>query len=41
VVITHNTVVAGMADRVVNISDGIISGITRNPHRQAAKELTW
>jgi putative ABC transport system ATP-binding protein len=41
VVITHNTVVAGMADRVVNISDGIIRYITRNPHRQAAKELTW
>lgn len=40
-VITHNTVVGGMADRVVTISDGLISGVTLNPHRQPASELVW
>lgn len=40
-VITHNTVVGAMADRVVRISDGLISGVSHNSHRQAAKELRW
>jgi putative ABC transport system ATP-binding protein len=40
-VITHNTVVRAMADRVVYISDGLISGVERNAHRQPAKELVW
>lgn len=40
-VITHNTVVANMADRVVHISDGEISGIEINAQRQAAEELEW
>jgi putative ABC transport system ATP-binding protein len=40
-VITHNTVVGAMADRVVRISDGLISGVSHNNHRQAAKELHW
>ena len=40
-VITHNKVVGAMADRIVNISDGQISGVTKNPYRQEAKELKW
>lgn len=40
-VITHNTVVGGMADRVVTISDGLISGVSHNSHRQPASELVW
>jgi putative ABC transport system ATP-binding protein len=40
-VITHNTVVGAMADRVVNISDGLISGVSHNSHRNAANELQW
>lgn len=40
-VITHNTVVGGMADRIVNISDGTISGVEINTQRQPAKELVW
>lgn len=40
-VITHNTVVGGMADRVVNISDGLISSIQNNPRRLPAKDLVW
>lgn len=40
-VITHNKVVGAMADRIVNISDGRISGVTKNRYRQAANELKW
>lgn len=40
-VITHNTVVGGMADRVVNISDGSISGVSVNHQRQPASALIW
>lgn len=40
-VITHNTVVAGMADRVVRISDGEISGIEHNTQRLSAANLDW
>jgi putative ABC transport system ATP-binding protein len=41
VVITHNTVVAGMADRVVCIADGAISSVERNPTRLWARDLSW
>lgn len=41
VVITHNAAIAGMADRVIRMRSGSISGITRNARRQAPTELTW
>jgi putative ABC transport system ATP-binding protein len=40
-VITHNAVIAEMADRVISISDGKIVNVERNATRRAAKELTW
>jgi putative ABC transport system ATP-binding protein len=40
-VITHNAVIAEMADRVISISDGKIVHVHRNPHKRAASELTW
>ena len=40
-VITHNSVVAGMADRVVHIGDGTIAGIEHNAERIAARQLSW
>jgi putative ABC transport system ATP-binding protein len=40
-VITHNAVIAEMADRVISISDGKIVNVERNASRRAAKELTW
>jgi putative ABC transport system ATP-binding protein len=40
-VITHNAVIAEMADRVIQISDGRIISIERNDHRRAASELKW
>jgi putative ABC transport system ATP-binding protein len=41
VVITHNAVIADMADRVIHISDGRIARETRNPLRAAAAGLRW
>jgi putative ABC transport system ATP-binding protein len=40
-VITHNAVIADMADRVISISDGKIGHVHRNTHKRAANELTW
>jgi len=41
VVITHNVVIAGMADRVIRMADGRISGSERNTDRKEARELAW
>ena len=40
-VITHNTVVSGMADRVVQIADGRISSIDVNAVRKSPRDLVW
>lgn len=40
-VITHNAVIAKMADRVIHISDGRIHSEERNAHKAAASELEW
>ncbi|WP_431196420.1 hypothetical protein [Marinobacter alexandrii] len=40
-IITHNAAIAGMADRVITMSDGSISGERRNSERQPPKELSW
>jgi putative ABC transport system ATP-binding protein len=40
-IITHNTVVAAMADRVVSIADGAIARVERNATRAAARGLAW
>src|SRR5262245_2748057 len=40
-VITHNAVIADMADRVISISDGKIVHVTRNETKRTASELTW
>ncbi|NMG27588.1 ABC transporter ATP-binding protein [Aromatoleum evansii] len=41
VVITHNAVIAAMADRVVHFGDGHVVRIERNESRKAASELSW
>lgn len=41
VIITHNASIAGMGDRVITMSDGRISGESRNAERQDPKTLTW
>ena len=41
VVITHNAVIAGMADRVLRLSDGRITDQSRNAKRVPPRELSW
>jgi putative ABC transport system ATP-binding protein len=41
VVITHNAVIAAMADRVLHFGDGLVVRSARNAHRVAASELSW
>jgi len=41
VVITHNAVIAAMADRVVYFGDGLVARIERNASRKLATELSW
>jgi putative ABC transport system ATP-binding protein len=40
-VITHNAVIASMADRVVSLSDGRIAAVRSNDRRLAPRELVW
>src|SRR5947209_10372172 len=40
-VITHNAAIAGMADRVVSLSDGRIASVRHNDRRAPAHELVW
>jgi len=40
-VITHNAVIAQMADRVVSLSGGAISQVRRNAVKTAAREISW
>ena len=41
VIITHNVDIAGMADRVVHLSNGLIAEETRNAVRKSPKDLHW
>jgi len=41
VLITHNVGIAGMADRVIRLSDGRIAEVRANAAKKAARELTW
>src|SRR5690606_12883710 len=40
-VITHNAVIADMADRVVSISDGRIADVRVNERKRPARDLSW
>ena len=40
-IITHNSVTAGMADRIISLGDGRITHIEVNEHRQPARSLAW
>ena len=40
-VITHNAAIANMADRVISLSNGLISGIEANDSKISASELEW
>jgi putative ABC transport system ATP-binding protein len=40
-VITHNAAIAGMADRVVRLSDGRVAAAEANPRKLGARDLAW
>ncbi|HEY7329871.1 MAG TPA: ABC transporter ATP-binding protein [Gemmataceae bacterium] len=40
-VITHNSVIADMADRVITLSNGRIAGQKKNSVKRSANELVW
>jgi putative ABC transport system ATP-binding protein len=40
-VITHNAVIAGMADRVITLSDGRIASVQGNERKIPAADLVW
>jgi putative ABC transport system ATP-binding protein len=41
VVITHNSAIAGMADRILRLSSGRIASEEINAHRFTAEEVSW
>lgn len=41
VVITHNAEIADMADRVIHLSDGLISDTYSNAHKKSPRALHW
>jgi putative ABC transport system ATP-binding protein len=41
VVITHNAVIADMADRVIHLSDGQVVDIQENKSRRPVRSLAW
>ncbi|HEX5378565.1 MAG TPA: ABC transporter ATP-binding protein [Phenylobacterium sp.] len=41
VIVSHNTGIAAMADRVIRFRDGRITDITTNPHKIAPREMSW
>jgi len=40
-IITHNSAIAGMADRVIRLRSGEIVEVTRNPKKLGPDELMW
>jgi putative ABC transport system ATP-binding protein len=41
IVITHNAAIAGMADRVVRLSDGAVASVEKPARRLTPAELSW
>ena len=41
VLITHNAVIAAMADRVVHFRDGLVANIASNAAKKSPRELNW
>jgi putative ABC transport system ATP-binding protein len=41
VIITHNSPIAAMADRVIYLHDGLIAKVHSNESKKASRELSW
>ena len=40
-IVTHNAVVADIADRVIHFSNGAVVDVTNNAAKRAPRELVW
>jgi putative ABC transport system ATP-binding protein len=40
-VITHNSAIAAMADRVIHLSDGLVTAVETNTHKVSPREIHW
>jgi putative ABC transport system ATP-binding protein len=41
VVITHNTAIAGISDKIIHMKNGEIENVTINQHRKSIEEIEW
>ena len=41
VIITHNSALTAMADRVIHIKNGTVSGVATNEHATPVEEIEW
>ncbi|MDO5400228.1 MAG: ABC transporter ATP-binding protein [Eubacteriales bacterium] len=41
IIITHNSALTAMADRVIRVKNGTVSSITKNDHPQDIREIEW
>ena len=41
IIITHNSILASMADKVIKINNGTVSNIIKNEHPKSIDELEW
>ena len=41
VIITHNTAIAPMADRIIHVKNGTVSSVERNAHRVPVETIEW
>ena len=41
IVITHNTAIAPMADKVIHVKNGRVDRIDRNPSPTPVEEIEW
>jgi putative ABC transport system ATP-binding protein len=41
VIITHNAIMADMADRVIHLSDGRVQSVAANRSRSPVSDLKW
>ena len=41
IIITHNSALTAMADRVIRVRSGTVSEVTCNPHPQDIREIEW
>jgi putative ABC transport system ATP-binding protein len=40
-VITHNVSIGGMADRIIQLSDGLVSRVDVNDHKIPVHDIRW